>query len=45
VRVTLGGKEIFRSGELDEDGRAEVLLKGGSHLPGRPGTAWIAALK
>ncbi|MHC4818512.1 MAG: FG-GAP-like repeat-containing protein, partial [Planctomycetota bacterium] len=31
--------------DLDGDGRAEVLLKGGSHLPGHPGTAWIAALK
>jgi tetratricopeptide (TPR) repeat protein len=31
--------------DLDGDGRAEVLLKGGSRLASHPGTAWIAALK
>jgi len=31
--------------DLDGDGRAEVLLKGGSLRWGHPGTAWIAALK
>jgi len=31
--------------DLDGDGRAEVLLKEGSHLPGHPGGAWIATRK
>ncbi|MHC4818413.1 MAG: FG-GAP-like repeat-containing protein, partial [Planctomycetota bacterium] len=31
--------------DLDGDGRAEVLIKGGSLRWGHPGTAWIAALK
>jgi len=31
--------------DLDGDGRAEVLLKGGGFLPGDEGTAWIASLE
>ncbi|MFQ5845222.1 MAG: hypothetical protein ACE5JG_09575 [Planctomycetota bacterium] len=31
--------------DLDGDGRAEVLLKGGGFLPGDTGTTWIASLR
>jgi hypothetical protein len=40
--VTVEAEGRLAAADLDGDGRAEVLVKEGSLLPGHPGGAWIA---